>query len=234
MSELDEFIDILNQPSVVPSPALVEKLRREYPFFALPAAIMLQRGGSMLEPQQADRLRALVALNSNDPMMLHRLTTQQGSEFADFYGEAETRQAQQPDTDAAIDTFLDRYGTPADPAETAALEKLIFNPVPDYATQLAADEEAPEPADDSPAAIGSLLADISGMSAPPKAAPAPITASSDTTFSESLAKIYIRQHKYDKALEIISNLRLKFPEKSCYFADQMRFLQKLILNNSYN
>ena len=49
-------------------------------------------------------------------------------------------------------------------------------------------------------------------------------------FSESLAKIYIKQHKYSKALEIITNISLKFPEKSIYFADQIRFLKKLILN----
>ena len=46
--------------------------------------------------------------------------------------------------------------------------------------------------------------------------------------SESLAKIYIKQRKYSKALEIIKTISLKFPEKSIYFADQIRFLQKLI------
>lgn len=56
----------------------------------------------------------------------------------------------------------------------------------------------------------------------------------DSTFSESLAKIYIKQGKYAKALEIIKNISLKFPEKSIYFADQMRFLKKLILNEQIN
>ena len=52
----------------------------------------------------------------------------------------------------------------------------------------------------------------------------------DSTFSESLAKIYIKQGKYSKALEIIKNISLKFPEKSIYFADQIRFLRKLVIN----
>ena len=51
----------------------------------------------------------------------------------------------------------------------------------------------------------------------------------DSTFSESLAKIYIKQGKYSKALEIIRNISLKFPEKSIYFADQIRFLRKLVI-----
>jgi hypothetical protein len=49
-------------------------------------------------------------------------------------------------------------------------------------------------------------------------------------FSETLAKIYIKQRKYDKALKIIRKLNLLNPEKNRYFADQIRFLEKLIIN----
>lgn len=49
-------------------------------------------------------------------------------------------------------------------------------------------------------------------------------------FTETLAKIYVRQRRYDKALEIIKKLSLKFPKKNTYFADQIRFLEKLIIN----
>ena len=48
--------------------------------------------------------------------------------------------------------------------------------------------------------------------------------------TESLAKIYIKQKKYAKALEIIKKLSLKYPEKNVYFADQIRFLEKIISN----
>ena len=51
-------------------------------------------------------------------------------------------------------------------------------------------------------------------------------------FSETLAKIYIKQRKYDKALEIIRKLNLIYPEKNRYFADQIRFLEKLIINTT--
>ena len=49
-------------------------------------------------------------------------------------------------------------------------------------------------------------------------------------FTETLARIYVKQKRYDKALQIIKNLSLKYPEKNVYFADQMRFLEKLIIN----
>ncbi|MBR7043948.1 MAG: tetratricopeptide repeat protein [Prevotella sp.] len=50
-------------------------------------------------------------------------------------------------------------------------------------------------------------------------------------FTETLAKIYIKQGRFDKALEIIQRLNLLYPKKNAYFADQIRFLEKLILNN---
>ena len=53
-------------------------------------------------------------------------------------------------------------------------------------------------------------------------------------FTETLAGIYIKQGRYSKALEIIQRLNLNYPKKNAYFADQIRFLQKLILNNNNN
>ena len=55
-------------------------------------------------------------------------------------------------------------------------------------------------------------------------------ATSETFFTETLARIYIKQGKYSKAIEIIRRLNLNYPKKSRYFADQIRFLEKLIIN----
>ena len=51
-------------------------------------------------------------------------------------------------------------------------------------------------------------------------------------FTETLARIYIKQGRYTKALEIIKRLNLNYAKKNAYFADQIRFLEKLIINNN--
>lgn len=50
-------------------------------------------------------------------------------------------------------------------------------------------------------------------------------------FTEIMASIYIKQGKYESALKIIRQLSLKYPKKNRYFADQIRFLEKLVLND---
>jgi hypothetical protein len=56
----------------------------------------------------------------------------------------------------------------------------------------------------------------------------PYTQSSDTLMTETLAKVYLQQKNYKKAIQAYKILILKNPEKSGFFADQIRAIQKLI------
>lgn len=48
--------------------------------------------------------------------------------------------------------------------------------------------------------------------------------------SEEQAKILIKERKFEEALVILNELNLNNPKKSIYFADQIRFLEKVIAN----
>ena len=52
----------------------------------------------------------------------------------------------------------------------------------------------------------------------------------ESYFTETLAKIYVKQQRYSKALEIIKKLNLKYPKKTLTLQNQIRFLEKLIIN----
>ena len=51
--------------------------------------------------------------------------------------------------------------------------------------------------------------------------------SEDELMTETLAKVLMKQKKYNKALEAYQILSLKYPEKNSFFADQIKKIQKL-------
>lgn len=253
---LTRVLATLTDPAAGPAIDDVETLTREYPFFILPAVLALRHRSHELSEPMRQKLMNLIALNSPDPQAMFMLADVAYEDWAQFYPAAATGVT----TNDAITKFLETYGH-TDPREEALLERLIFNPTPDYSTLLAREQEqdlpeAPaDPADNSQdALISSFIlkhkddesdllptapspqekepepqteAATPPVATAPTPAPAPVH---DTSLSESLAKIYIRQKRYDKAFEIIHTLSLNNPKKSAYFADQLRFLRKLILN----
>ena len=201
-------------------------------------------------PELAEELRHSLALRASDRRTL--LYAFGADKWLDLYP-AEPR-GRSLATEEAIDTFLRTYGN-SSPGEEELLERLIFNPTPDYAEMLAREEQdnlppAPEGDDDSsearinafilsqhPSAKASAPqtdipeAEASEADAAPAGhVAAPAAPADDSLLSESLAKIFIKQGRYERAFEIISGLSLKYPKKSVYFADQLRFLRKLMAN----
>lgn len=211
--------------------AAIELLHR-CPYLTFVAAMMLKVEG--LPSDKAATFKRAVALNAPNTDSLLKLIDADGTRLAQFY--PDQKQAETPDTDTAIDTFLDQYGK-IDPHEEALLERLIFNPVPDYSQVLISQSDnatAPTATTEQDAALDAFLDKQSKATPQAPATPTPTVRSQEFTpvaessLNESLAQIYIRNHRYDKAYEIIYQLSLNNPKKNIYFADQLRFLKKLI------
>ena len=56
----------------------------------------------------------------------------------------------------------------------------------------------------------------------------PFIQTSETLMTETLAKVYVQQKNYTKAIHAYKILILKYPEKSGFFADQIGAIKKLI------
>ena len=141
-----------------------------------------------------------------------------------------------------------------------AIDNIVAAPAIDYAAMLAADSDSvPLPGADSDSTADLLNSFLGTKPKTPDPTPEPTPAPApelamqpphqqdtkpddkpsvetisspgyESNLSEALLKVMIKKGNYSKALEIINELSLNFPKKSIYFADQKRFLKKLMLN----
>ena len=217
-----------------------DQMAADYPYFAIPQLLYLKyTPGAM--PDERRIQQAL--LHASPGEHLESVLGIEDESFADLYPQA-------PRTDTtmqAIDLFLGTYQKGGKLPTEESLDRLISGSIiaqTDYMRLLQQDEPQPaaqpaQPVEDAhptpthksepapaPAPARKSPAEHENK---PQAAPSE-PAADDTFFTESLAKIYIKQRRYEKALQIIKKLSLKYPEKNIYFADQIRFLEKLIIN----
>ena len=215
----------------------------KYPFFTAAAISLLRHSSANIGETQTRHLKTVIALSASDRRTINAAAL--GDEWNNFYPQQNSTYS--PDTENVIDVFLQTYGG-CTPEEERQLERMIFNPTPDYAELLARQEQKELPSEEEDGEPDSQQARINAFirsqhpAAPhpnepetpePTEAEVPIEHPEPTDgslLSESLARIFIKQGRYERAYEIISGISLKFPKKSAYFADQLRFLQKLIIN----
>ena len=228
----------------------LEDAEQEAPYSVLPALLFLKHNGVKGNEDVLSRL----SISFPDRRALALMLGEGSAAMAGFYPPEAVPDT--PDTITTIDRFLDQYGKTS-PGEVEAISRAIFNPTPDYADVLAAQEKEeggvpPTEGDSQDELINQFIAEQ--MQLGEQASKVPITSpvgeeekaeiakevidnptkTDESMLSESLAKMYISRHKYSQALEIIKGLSLKYPEKSIYFADQIRFLAKLVLNETLN
>lgn len=215
-----------------------EESFKKYPYFIHPAIVALKDA----EGDERCTLLRRIAAAVGPETALRTLIGVDPEEFRDFYGTAEQPS---PDTDSTISQFLDRFDP--NPAPAAGVDDLpipVAPPAIDYAATMLADDATDEMPDDPTA---DLLSSFLNPAKEPDDAeeaqdddepavdqedkPAEIQHENEQ-LSETLARIMIKNGNYRKALEIITELNLKNPKKSIYFADQIRFLNKLIQTQS--
>ena len=140
-----------------------------------------------------------------------------------------------------IDQYLSQQHLPNSGSGSAVTElpaEYLDNlaPVPDDDDEDTAADNTQAPDEQNALIDRFLTADQEGELMVPKAehpaseapTPEPSLIREKAFLTESLAKLYVKQHKFEQALAIFSQLNLQYSEKSSNFADQIRYLEKVI------
>lgn len=237
------LIDFIRRPDSMDQQAVTQLQEQieEYPYFHAARILLLQalhKQHSSLYDQELRRNAAMVPCRSS----IFRLTEEahfKAKEERKRYGGALPADGQTQSTDQLIDNFLGSLPPAQEPSHGVPVDA-----TKDYIAYMLQTEQDEERTDDAPMNGGGVverfLEQSDGritLSDTPAESPAPTADNQEgqtegkEIFTEIMAGIYIKQGKYESALKIIRQLSLKYPKKNRYFADQIRFLEKLVLND---
>lgn len=202
------------------------EISEKYPYFIYPDVLAVKEAvenahATTEESERLMRLRRRIAANVGDIPALRLMLRMDPEEFARFYPDMEHAT---PSTADTIDSFLSKFGKPDLPVSeaTAGIGTDKFSWISGTSGSMAVtgnyltEETIPAAKDDG------ITTDKKWKENPTEKIPR----------TEADARICIKKHDYQTALKIIMHLSLNNPEKSIYFADQIRFLRKLILNQT--
>ena len=179
------------------------------------------------EGERRIKLAARIALAIGNPVTLKTVLGINPVEFSNFYSDMALPQLSTVDT---IDTFIDKFGDPG-VKEKSELED-ILPPVSTYSIDDLSELPEIEGVDSSDIP----MFDAKALSS------ADLTSIADSINSSQDEKInkptvhdleeklrdLIKNRDYQDAIDTIMEINLNNPKKSVYFADQIRFLKKLI------
>ena len=245
-----EITELIKHPERLDRDTLYElrSLLALYPYYQTARLLMLQNLYLLHDPTFDEELRR-AAIYVTDRRVLFDMVEAAHYRLRTASNPSNPSQTSSTSrTSALIDSFLDSI-----PKEDVPQEKKR-KPTPadaavDYVAYLLETEGVETPVEEVPEMRGQQLIDTFINSdkgrfnlheeelppAPVKETPEIVEeAVEEEYFTETLARIYIKQGRYSKALEIIQRLSLQIPKKNAYFADQIRFLEKLIINNNKN
>lgn len=141
--------------------------------------------------------------------------------------ETETEHEQPSRTIALIDDFIEEGGFKLHKDKEEEKQECEEKEEEKQESEEADASQDTSTVEDGDAASKDKASDKAEASAKPADA---ADADSGGIFTETLARIYIKQGKYERAYQIIDRLYKQHPQKSAFYIDQLRFLEKLMLN----
>lgn len=247
-----DITELINHPERMDRETLYElrSLLALYPYYQTARILMLQNLYILHDPAFDEELRRAALYITNRQVLFNII------EAAHYKLRVETRKVtkktatdktQEKDrTTSLIDCFLQQL--PAEVKEESE-KKEKRKPTPadaavDYVAYLLQEEEEEQDGPLPPTMRGGNLIDdfiqrdngTFTLQDTPEYLPetdagndSKSLAEDETYFTETLAQIYVKQGRYQKALDIIKRINTNNVQRSKHLADQVRYLQKLIM-----
>ena len=250
-----EITELINHPERMDRDTLYElrSMLALYPYFQTARLLMLQNLYLLHDPTFDEELRR-AAIYITDRKVIFQMVEAGHYQLKKSSKEENVQPVHHEEQDSRtlslIDDFLDSLPKEAEQAETpkkrkptpadAAVDYVAYLLESEYGQDYGQENEAP-PLKGQNLIDTFINIDKGRIVLPdnPMLKPEVDDESSDDDLhadrggeTETLARIYIKQGNYSRALEIIKQISLANPKKSAYFADQIRFLEKLIINNN--
>lgn len=219
-----------------------------YPYFQTARLLLLQNLYLLHDPSFNEELRRAAIYITDRKVIFQMVEAGHYQLKTDKKEQPQplTRDEQDSRTLSLIDNFLESL--PKD--EAAKEQKTRRKPTPadaavDYVAYLLESGYAEEGEEEAPKLIGHSLIDTfiendrgkRVLNENPTLRPEldnDETTDAGQEYTDTLARIYIKQKHYEKALHIIVQLNAASAKKSPFYEDQIRFLKKLIINNQTN
>ena len=234
--------DYIRRPEAMDSQSIsnLQELVRRYPYYHTARILLLQALFKQHSPAFDKELKKSSSLIPNRTTLFNQI------ERRNYLADEERRKHNSDDeeqkankTDEVIDTFLSNSQQTSTPSRKVAVDatqdyiSYLMQTNPDEEEILADETGDLEVIDNFLKNMNKRFvirddADVNSDESQPEDEQ---IAHNNEILTETLAQIYIKQGKFEKAIEIIGRLSLIYPKKNRYFADQIRFLEKIIINN---
>ena len=245
-----ELSELIRHPEQLDRDTLYElrSMLALYPYFQTARLLLLQNLYLLHDPSFNDELRR-AAIYITDRKVIFQMVEAGHYQLKAMRKEQSqplTRDQQDSRTLSLIDNFLESL--PKD--DVSKEQKQLRKPTPadaavDYVAYLMESGFAEEQEQEAPQLIGQSLIDTfiandrgkrvlnENPTLRPEIETDDDVSAAGQDYTDTLARIYIKQRNYEKALHIIINLNSSQEKKrSPFYEDQIRFLQKLIINNN--
>ena len=244
-----ELTELINHPERMDRDTLYElrSMLALHPYFQTARLLMLQNLYLLHDPTFDEELRRAAVYITD------RKTIFQMIEAAHYQLRQQIKESATPTTASAptsrtidlIDNFLDSIPKDEETGEKAKRKPTPADAAVDYVAYLLATEDESDDNQPAPQMKGQDLIDnfleqekgrimLDLPEEPSDDDHDHEEEGEEEYFTETLARIYIKQGRYQRALDIITRLSEHYPNKNAYFADQIRFLEKLIINSKNN